>query len=436
MNFSNTLKSHLLSLIEEMASHPQDFTKNPKTDFSRTKKWSFKNTILFMLSMEGNSLKNELLKFFDFNSNLPSASSFVQRRAQILPSTFETLFKSFTSFDKRFQATYGYQLIAVDGSSVAIPRNAADKATLRKVGKDNEYNALHLNCLYDLNKRLYIDAITQTAHEKNEHLAVQHMVDRYKGSANSIFIMDRGYECFNTIAHIEQMGMYYIIRSKDISSNGIVASLKEQLPDNDTFDAMTSFFLSKKNTTNVKKYPKLYKRIRSDQSFDFFNEDSDYYPMNIRVVRFPITETKYEVLLTNLPDNITPMMLKELYNRRWGIETSFRELKYSIGLNAFHSKKYDFILQEIWARLLLYNFCEMITTNVVIVQNQKNKHTYQINYTYAIFVCRKLLALKKQESSYDAEMLIKRELLPIRADRAYPRNIRSHSAISFIYKIY
>ena len=140
MNFSNTLKSHLLSLIDEMASHPQDFTKNPKTDFSRTKKWSFKKTILFMLSMEGNSLKNELLKFFDFNSNLPSASSFIQRRAQILPSTFETLFKSFTSFDKRFQATYGYQLIAVDGSAVAIPRNAADKATLRKVGKDNEYN--------------------------------------------------------------------------------------------------------------------------------------------------------------------------------------------------------------------------------------------------------------------------------------------------------
>lgn len=70
------------------------------------------------------------------------------------------------------------------------------------------------------------------------------------------------------------MGMYYIIRSKDISSNGIVASLKEQLPDNDTFNAMTSFFLSQKNTTNVKKYPKLYKIIRSDQSFDFFNEDS------------------------------------------------------------------------------------------------------------------------------------------------------------------
>ena len=56
MNFSNTLKSHLLSLIEEMASHPQDFTKNPKTDFSRTKKWSFKKTILFILNYSRNSI--------------------------------------------------------------------------------------------------------------------------------------------------------------------------------------------------------------------------------------------------------------------------------------------------------------------------------------------------------------------------------------------
>ena len=64
--------------------------------------------------------------------------------------------------------------------------------------------------------------------------------------------MDRGYECYNTIAHIEQMGMYYMIRGKDISSKGIAASLRSQLPESETFDVMTSFFLSKKNTKNVK----------------------------------------------------------------------------------------------------------------------------------------------------------------------------------------
>ncbi len=48
--------------------------------------------------------------------------------------------------------------------------------------------------------------------KKDEHKALQYMVDQYNGPANTIFIMDRGYECYNSIAHIEQKGMYYMIR--------------------------------------------------------------------------------------------------------------------------------------------------------------------------------------------------------------------------------
>ena len=62
------------------------------------------------------------------------------------------------------------------------------------------------------------------------------------------------------------------------------------------------------------------------------------------------------MLLTNLPsDKFPPHKLKEIYSMRWGIETSFRELKYAIGLTSFHARKPDFIKQEIYARLLLYN---------------------------------------------------------------------------------
>lgn len=44
--------------------------------------------------------------------------------------------------------------------------------------------------------------------------------------------------------------------------------------------------------------------------------------------------------MTNLDRTEFPLEeIKELYNKRWGIETSFRELKYAIGLNALHSKK-------------------------------------------------------------------------------------------------
>ena len=38
---------------------------------------------------------------------------------------------------------------------------------------------------------------------------------------------------------------------------------------------------------------------------------------------------------------------------RWGIETSFRELKYAIGLCCLF-KKGEYIMQEIYARLILY----------------------------------------------------------------------------------
>ena len=38
--------------------------------------------------------------------------------------------------------------------------------------------------------------------------------------------------------------------------------------------------------------------------------------------------------------------IKELYHMRWGIETSFRELKYAIGLTSFHSKKRDYMAKS------------------------------------------------------------------------------------------
>lgn len=68
------------------------------------------------------------------------------------------------------------------------------------------------------------------------------------------------------------------------------------------------------------------------------------------------------------------LKIKELYASRWGIETSFRDLKYTIGMLNFHSKKVMCIQQEIYARMVMYNFVQMITSHVVIVK--KTKKTY------------------------------------------------------------
>lgn len=47
-------------------------------------------------------------------------------------------------------------------------------------------------------------------------------------------------------------------------------------------------------------------------------------------------------------------------------------------------------MQEIYARLILYNYCELITMHVII-QQKSSKHVYQMNYTIAIHICRYFL---------------------------------------------
>ena len=117
---------------------------------------------------------------------MPTLSSFIQRRAQILPSAFEHLFHAFNAFDKGYKTIYGYRPLAIDGSSVMLPYDPTNESTLRKSGKSNEYNVTHLSCLFDLKKRIYIDAKIQPIHKKDEHKALQYMVDQYNGPANTI----------------------------------------------------------------------------------------------------------------------------------------------------------------------------------------------------------------------------------------------------------
>ncbi|MBR0316844.1 MAG: hypothetical protein IJQ99_08255, partial [Synergistaceae bacterium] len=50
----------------------------------------------------------------------------------------------------------------------------------------------------------------------------------------------------------------------------------------------------------------------------------------------------------NIPDEI-----KKLYNMRLGIETSFRDMKYTLNALKFHSKQIEYARHEIFARLIM-----------------------------------------------------------------------------------
>lgn len=436
MNFSSEVKRKLLSLISEMDNYHWLFTKHPEVDFSRVKKWSFEETVKFILFMEGKSLKDELLEYFEFGTHTPSNSSFNQRRAQILPEAFEFLFKEFSKSFCKYELGYnGYRLLACDGTDLCIAHNPTDKTTYIQTSENAQgYNVLHLSMLYDLHSRTYVDGIIQSKKNENEKIAMCTMVDRYDGPKNTIFIGDRGFENYNAFAHVEKRGMYYLIRVKDINSNGIASTHKFRTYP--VFDEWKNVTLTRKQTKEVKENPEKFRIVMKQTPFDYLDlHENKFYEIKMRIVRFPISSNSYECIITNLPEDIFPSeKIKELYHMRWGIETSFRELKYAIGLTRFHSKKIEYIKQEIWARLLLYNFCEIITAKVIVEKKENRKYDYQLNYTRAIRICCYFVALKKGKSPPDVESLIGRELLPVRPGRKDPRKVKPQATVSFLYR--
>ncbi len=162
------------------------------------------------------------------------------------------------------------------------------------------------------------------------------------------------------------------------------------------------------------------------------HDPAAFYKLTFRVVRFKITDSTYETVITNLDSTGFPAAEpKHLYNMRWGIETSFRDLKYTVGLLHFHAKKVEYIYQEVFARLIMYNFSELVTS-LVIIQKADTKLTYKANFTIAVHMCRQFFL--GNVSPPDVEANIRRNGSSIRTGRSRPRNTTVKHAISFTYR--
>lgn len=438
MNFANQVKNTLLQDIADMAKVSWMFSKHPEKDFTRKRKIDFQSLLHFSICMEAGTLRHELLKYFSFDSSTLSNSAFYQQRNKLLPETFPFLFQQFNSHFPLTLYKGKYRLLACDGSAFTFTRNPQDtESYFPPDGKTTYgYNQVHLVALFDLLSRRFTDCTVQPIRKKNEFLAFTQMIDRCNSpDAVPIFIADRGFHSFNVFAHAIERNAYFLIRAKDINMRRLLGhdSLEE-----DCFDVRIDRILTRSQSKKMRKHPDLeeqYRFICRDVTFDYIAHGSGgEYPISLRILRFKISDDTYENIITNLPaSSFSTDEIKYLYGLRWGIETSFRELKHVIGTINFHSKKREYIEMEIWARLLLYNFCSIITAHVVIKQ-KKRKYIYQVNYTVAYDACHYLLRLHHGEKPPDIESLIGQNILPIRPDRKYARQHRFRVPVSFTYR--
>ena len=202
---------------------------------------------------------------------------------------------------------------------------------------------------------------------------------------------------------------------------------KFDFPDDETFDITVNVTLVRSHSSKIDCGDTYRRFIDAATSFDYIEYGSnDTYPISFRVVRVKLSDDSFECLVTNLPaEEFPPKRLKELYYARWNVESSFRKLKYTIGLSNFHSFKPELIMQEIWARLIAYNLTEAMI-NSTVMEKAKRKHSYKVNFSVAAHICRVFLRLSAEENPIDVMALLARELIPIRENRKYNRLQTAH----------
>lgn len=281
-----------------------------------------------------------------------------QRCAQIAPAVFRAVFDTFNVDcvdDLLFQ---GYRLLAVDDTTINLPRNAAAPSFVR-IPKG--VNQLHLTPLYDLLTRTFADAVIQTEPRKDEIGALVTMLKRNDFTQKTLIIADRGFESYNLIAHL----------------------------------------LEKPNA-------------------DF--------------LIIQLGNGEFETIATSLPLSFTLEDVEALYHLRRGIETSFQDLKYMLGLVNLHGRSDAFAEQEIYANLTAFNFASRICQNVIIRQPKEGVYAYKVNFKMAVALCREYI----RTPDADSEKLmadIARYTVPIRPGRADQRDLRVKGFPGFVYRV-
>ena len=435
----------LREVIDETVTHIQDFTKSP-TDFIRNRKLNAKTTLELILNMQGNSLNAELLNAFPDADERMTASAFEQAKGKLTPEVFRYIFDEYNKAMPSIKLLDDkYRVFAIDGSDFTTPYNPTSDRIINTASEDKPICMTHANIMFDIENKTYSDIVIQPRTKGNERDAAIEMIKRMDNSVPNIVIMDRGYEGFNMIETCNRTpNCFYIIRGRTASAGSIkeVASLPDRECDVDLNLMITTskdFYTQHKNDIDnlhlIKLHHKQYKETRSKTTVSKRWDFETNTHINFRVVKFRINEDgkdAWEVLITNLNRFEFPIeRMKEMYHKRWDIETSFRSLKYALGGINFHSKKDEFIDMEILAHLVMYNVVSQSIEQVDVV----HKNTYAVDFKMACCLVRHYFhRLNKKPYEWIYDELLK-YINPVRLGRSDKRKMKPKSPVWFVYRV-
>ena len=389
------------------------------TDFSRKRKQSFSSTVLFLVNLSTKSLSLEIENFvglFKIYLDIKSftKSAFVQYRKKLKPDIFRDLAMAivnefYTDNELGVKLWNGFRLLAVDGSRLTLP-NTEKLKQIYGITK-NQANVgvvqSRVSVLYDVINKYVIDGIFSPLAIGEGQLALQHL-SHVKD--NDLVIYDRGYPSFHLIyEHIKQ-GSDFLIRVKVTFSN-----------------VTREFIKSGKSTEIVTFYPGKNANL-NDKEYDKNTS------VKVRLIRINLPNGEIELLITSLLDTLkyNTIIFKELYFKRWGIESFYDELKNKLKVEYFSGYSNQSILQDFYAALFVSNVQTLIVselTDEINEQTQGAIYKYKVNNNLSYgFLKNRIVTLffsgnQMDETIKELKVLYKKHLIPIRPNRSNLRNV-------------
>lgn len=351
-----------------------------------------------------------------------SKVGYLKQRLKLNPVAFLALARhhaaNFYKDSSMVKKKNGYLILATDGSAINIPTTEENLSTYGNASKKNvkPQAQLGISSLYDTINRMIIDCGINRWKFSEREQALLHIDNMLEviGTHPCVIIFDRGYPSAEFFIDLMERQQKFLARL-----SGTTFKQEQKQMKND--DSLIKVVFDKTRINPHKGTPTADKLAKIGS-------------INLRFVRILLHNGEYEYLATNLsPEEFPTNEIGELYSMRWGIETTYDDLKNKLSVENFTGTKSILLEQDIYATIYLCNIMNDVMLEAQMELEQKKelgvKHVMAINKNIAIGIMKEELIhfiLEKNEQRRSAKMdiivnEIKQNLLPVRKGRHYPR---------------
>lgn len=328
------------------------------------------------------SLETDLERFFrqmngagsaDF---APHASAFSKARRHLKASAFRSLNDLLIELSGehglRDERWHGLRLLAIDGSTLRLPKAAPEITDYFGGSPSNNGTFLPLaqiSFLYDVQNHLIVDAVI-APYQVAENVQAFELVRRNLGPSDCS-IYDRGYSGPKIIASVLAQKSHFVIRMSLGKSKQVCDFLES--------GEEQAIFPYEFDDDLIGDYGKAGLSVPKHTS--------------LRLIRVALDTGETEVLLTNLTDHEKYPLeeFKDLYHTRWGVEEGFKTFKCQVEVENWTGKSVVSIEQDFYARILSQNIAASMAEAVQPILEKRTrhrKHSYQVNGKRALGVIR------------------------------------------------